>query len=70
MKVTIPTVVIDEPALVVLVILVLFALFGGYLSLCRVLCNYFLKDFQDFALKNSMIKKLYTTEVHEQIDED
>jgi hypothetical protein len=40
----------------------LFALFGGFFSLIRVLSNYFLKDFQGFAIKNSMIKKLYTEE--------
>lgn len=37
-----------------------FAMFGGFLSLCRVLSNFFAKDFQTFSLENSMIKKLYS----------
>lgn len=43
----------------------LFALFGGFLAFLRALANYCLRDFQNFSLTNSMIKKLYT-EVQEE----
>lgn len=35
-------------------------MFGGFLSLMRVLSNYLLKELQTFNLEKSMIKRLFT----------
>ncbi len=47
-----------------------FSMFGGFLSLVRVLTNFSLKDMQTFSAENSMIKKLFTTINEKEDDND